>query len=79
MTFLKHAWYTVVWSSGLGVTPVARTITDEYIVLYRRANGTRVALDNAEAPVINVDNAPLQARRIVDQLIAAEHNKSPDR
>ena len=37
-------------------------------------------LDNAGAPLIdiNIDNAPMQARRIVDELLAAECNKSSD-
>ena len=46
MTFLKNAWYAVVWSSGLGVEPIARTITDEFVVLYRRDDGTPVALED---------------------------------
>ena len=46
MTFLKNAWYAAAWSSGLGAEPMARTITGEFVVLYRRADGTPVALED---------------------------------
>ncbi len=46
MTFLKNVWYAAAWSSGLGAEPIARTITGEFVVLYRRADGTPVALED---------------------------------
>jgi len=46
MTFLKNAWYAASWSSSLGAEPMERTITSEFVVLYRRADGTPVALED---------------------------------
>ena len=55
-----------------------RTFNEDVAVLEEQ----QVALlDNADPPLIdiNIDNASMQARRIVDQLIAAERNKSSER
>ena len=47
MPYLRNAWYAAGWSSELGDTPVARTIHDEPIVLFRGADGVAAALYDA--------------------------------
>ncbi len=42
--FLKDCWYVAAWSSEIGDAPVARTLLDEPVVLYRTADGAAVAL-----------------------------------
>lgn len=44
MTFLQNAWYAAGWSHMLEETPLARTILDQPIVLYRSENGLPIAL-----------------------------------
>lgn len=46
MSFLKNIWYAAAWSADLGTEPMARTILGEPVVLYRRADGTPVALED---------------------------------
>lgn len=47
MPFLQNAWYAAGWSHDLGDAPVARTIHDRPIVIYRDAAGRPIALDDA--------------------------------
>jgi phenylpropionate dioxygenase-like ring-hydroxylating dioxygenase large terminal subunit len=42
--FLRNQWYTAATSAELGETPLARTICNEPMVLYRGADGTVAAL-----------------------------------
>jgi vanillate O-demethylase monooxygenase subunit len=42
--FLRNAWYVAAWDSELGEKPLGRTFLGEQVVLYRRADGTAVAL-----------------------------------
>ncbi len=44
--FLQNAWYVAAWDREIGRTPFARTILGEPIVLYRKADGTPVALED---------------------------------
>jgi vanillate O-demethylase monooxygenase subunit len=44
MRYLRNAWYAAVWSHELGDAPVARTIHDQPIVLYREAGSVPRAL-----------------------------------
>jgi len=44
MPFLRNAWYAAGWASELGEQPLARTLLDEPIVLYRDTAGEPVAL-----------------------------------
>ena len=47
MTFIKNIWYGAAWGSEVEVgKPVARTIADLAIVLYRGADGKAVALED---------------------------------
>lgn len=44
MPFLQNAWYVAAWDEELGATPLARTLLDEPVVLYRDEDGGPVAL-----------------------------------
>ncbi len=44
--FIRNAWYVAAWSHELGETLLARTICDEDVVLYRKADRTPVALED---------------------------------
>jgi vanillate O-demethylase monooxygenase subunit len=45
--FVRNAWYVAAWSDGLGDGQlIARTIMNEPIVLYRKADGTVTALED---------------------------------
>jgi phenylpropionate dioxygenase-like ring-hydroxylating dioxygenase large terminal subunit len=46
MSFLENCWYVASWSDELIREPLARTILDRPVVLYRRADGTPVALED---------------------------------
>ncbi len=46
-TYPLNAWYAVSWEKDLGQSPVARTVCDLPIVLYRKSDNTPVALQNA--------------------------------
>jgi vanillate O-demethylase monooxygenase subunit len=45
--FLKNAWYVAAWDKEVTQSPLSVTILDEPIVLYRKADGTAVALEDA--------------------------------
>ena len=42
--FLKNSWYVAATGQEVGRTPFARTILNQPVVLYRREDGTAVAL-----------------------------------
>lgn len=44
MSYLRNAWYAAGWSRDLGPAPLARTILDEPVVLYRDEAGSPAAL-----------------------------------
>jgi phenylpropionate dioxygenase-like ring-hydroxylating dioxygenase large terminal subunit len=46
MAFLNNCWYVAAWDRELGRVPVARTFLNEPVVLYRRQDGTPVALED---------------------------------
>lgn len=43
---LKQGWYVAAWSEELSDQPLARTLLGEPVVLYRRADGAAVALED---------------------------------
>lgn len=45
--FLRNFWYVAGWDGEIGRTPVARTICNENVVLYRRADRSLVALEDS--------------------------------
>jgi phenylpropionate dioxygenase-like ring-hydroxylating dioxygenase large terminal subunit len=60
--YLRNAWYVAAWSDDIGEGKlVARTIMDEPIVLYRRANGAVAAIEDRCAHRF----APLSMGKIV--------------
>ncbi len=63
--FLKNAWYVAGWSSDFKQELKAERYLDESIVLYRRSDGSPVALENA-CPHRKV---PLSMGKIIDDNI----------
>ena len=45
--FIRNRWYVAGWDREVGRTPLARTICGEPVVIYRREDGTAVALEDA--------------------------------
>lgn len=45
--YLKNCWYVAAWSSDIGRTLKAETFLGENVVLYRKQDGTPVALEDA--------------------------------
>ena len=45
--FLKNAWYVAGWSKEYGQKLVAQRLLNECVVLYRKQDGTPVALEDA--------------------------------
>lgn len=46
MQFIEELWYTAAWSQDVARTPVARTIIDRHLVLYRKTSGEVAVLDD---------------------------------
>lgn len=46
MTYLKNAWYCAGWSTDLDGTQITKTFLGEPVLMYRRGDGTPVALSN---------------------------------
>jgi phenylpropionate dioxygenase-like ring-hydroxylating dioxygenase large terminal subunit len=70
--YLRNAWYVAAWSDDLGEGKlVARTIMDEPIVLYRKADGAVAAIEDRCAHRF----APLSMGKIVggDRIQCAYH------
>jgi len=44
--FLRNSWYVAAWDREISRTPLARTLLNEALVLYRREDGTPVALED---------------------------------
>lgn len=44
MSFIRNAWYCAAFSSEVGRKPLGRTILDELVALFRREDGTVVAV-----------------------------------
>lgn len=44
MNYLKNAWYCIGWSHEVSRKPLARTIMDTPIVMFRKEDGTAIAL-----------------------------------
>ena len=68
--FLKNHWYVAAWSDELGAEPLALTMLDEDVLLYRKRDGTPVALENRCAH----RRLPLSKGRIVgDEIQCGYH------
>jgi vanillate O-demethylase monooxygenase subunit len=46
MNFLKNAWYCAAWGHEITRKPLARTLLNEKVVMYRKENGEIIALGN---------------------------------
>lgn len=46
MAYLNNAWYCAGWAGDLGRTPMAKTFLDQSVLMYRREDGTPVAVSN---------------------------------
>ena len=44
--FVRECWYVAAWGSEISSTPIARTLLDDPVVLYRQADGQVVALED---------------------------------
>ncbi len=44
--FLRNAWYVAAWDTEVGHEPLARTLLDEPVVLYRTRDGQAAALED---------------------------------
>jgi phenylpropionate dioxygenase-like ring-hydroxylating dioxygenase large terminal subunit len=44
--YLQNAWYVAAWDREVGRKPLARVLLDEPVVLYRKRDGTPVALED---------------------------------
>jgi len=68
--FLRDQWYVAAWSDEVGRVPLARTLLGEPVVLYRKTNGTVVALEDRCAH----RRLPLSAGRLIgDSLQCGYH------
>lgn len=47
MPYLKNAWYAAAWAAEVGESPLARTIHDQPVVVYRGEDGSPAALYDA--------------------------------
>lgn len=45
--FVRNRWYVAGWDKEVGRKPLARTVCGEPVVVYRRLDGTAVALEDA--------------------------------
>jgi vanillate O-demethylase monooxygenase subunit len=45
--FIRNQWYVAAWDSEVGRKPLARTLLDEPVVLYRKIDGDVVAMADA--------------------------------
>jgi len=68
--FLKNAWYVAAWSKDVGRELLGRVLLNEYVVLYRKEDGTPVALEN-RCPHRNL---PLSEGRLIgDEIECGYH------
>jgi vanillate O-demethylase monooxygenase subunit len=65
-----NCWYVAAWSDEVGQAPLARTLLDEPVVLYRGADGRAIALED-RCPHRNL---PLSFGRVQgDELVCGYH------
>lgn len=74
--FVRNCWYVAAWSSEVTSKPLARTLLEDPIVLYRQANGEAVALEDRCAH----RNLPLSMGGVSgDRIVCAYHGLAYDR
>jgi len=68
--FLKNCWYVAAWSKDIRRELLGRVLLNEYVVLYRKEDGTPVALEN-RCPHRNL---PLSEGRLIgDEIECGYH------
>ena len=68
--FVKNCWYVAAWSKDVGRELIDRILLSEYVVLYRKEDGTPVALEN-RCPHRNLTLS--EGRLIGDQIECGYH------
>jgi vanillate O-demethylase monooxygenase subunit len=63
--YVRNAWYVTAWSSEVSRQPVRRTVCEIPVTLYRRRDGSPVALEDR----CSHRGYPLSAGRLVDDAI----------
>lgn len=63
--FLRNCWYVAAWNDEISRTPLARKVLNEDIVLFRKTDGTVVALEDRCAH----RRLPLSAGRVIGDSI----------
>jgi vanillate O-demethylase monooxygenase subunit len=46
MTYLRNCWYMAAWDDEVGAAPFARRILNEPVLIFRKADGTAIALSD---------------------------------
>jgi len=68
--FLYNHWYVAAWSTEVGSQPLARTLLNEPVVLYRTADGKAVAMED-RCPH---RRAPLSLGKVVDDRLQCHYH-----
>ena len=63
--YMGDNWYVAAWSDEVGVSPFARTLLDQPIVMYRKLDGTVIALEDRCAH----RRLPLSVGQVIDDQI----------
>jgi phenylpropionate dioxygenase-like ring-hydroxylating dioxygenase large terminal subunit len=70
MKFLRNAWYCAAWGHEISRKPLARTILNEKIVMYRKEGGGVLALGNVCAH----RHAPLHTGKLHGDVLACPYH-----
>lgn len=70
MSFLKNYWYCAAWAGEISRTPLARTLLDEKVVLYRKESGGIIALGD----VCPHRFAPLHEGKLQGDVLACRYH-----
>ncbi len=70
MTYLRNAWYMAAWADEVGDKPLARTLLDEPVVIYRDADGAPHALFDRCPHRF----APLSMGRVADKVVTCAYH-----
>ena len=68
--YLSNAWYVAAWSNEVGRALLERTIIDEPVVLYRKEDGTPVAIGNRCPHRF----APLNLGKLIDDIVQCPYH-----
>lgn len=68
--FLKQAWYVAAWSDEIGRKPLERTIIKQSVCLYRKEDGSPVAIGNTCAHRL----APLSMGKLIGDAVQCPYH-----